>query len=127
MAYYLHIERTDDRPITLSEWRSAVEATPGVRLFAAEAHTGMNPKTGEVLSIRANEGDAEVLFPDSSEWGSGFRWYDDSAIFAPRFDTTETEHPVWKVAVELATRLGAVIRGDEGEVYDFKTGNVADA
>ena len=69
MAYDLHIERADERPIELSEWRTAVEASEGVRLFAPAAHAFTNPKTGEVISIAAREGDAEVLFPDG-KWVS---------------------------------------------------------
>jgi hypothetical protein len=126
MAYDLHIERADETPIALSDWRAAVEATEGVRLFAAAAHTITNPKTGEVISIGAREGDTEVLFPDC-EWVSVFRWRGESAVFAARFDPTETSHPAWRAAVALATSLGAVIRGDEGEVYDFETGEVTDA
>jgi hypothetical protein len=126
MAYDLHIARNGEQPIPLSEWRGAVESTDGVRMFAAAAHTITNPKTGEVISIGARDGDAEVLFP-SGEWHSVFRWRGESAVFAARFAPTETSHPVWRAAVALATRLGAVIRGDEGEVYDMQTGKVTDA
>jgi hypothetical protein len=126
MAYDLHIER-NEKPITLREWRSAVEQIEGVRLFAAAAHTVTNPKTGEVISIGAREGDTEVFFPESGQWHSIFGWRGDSANFAARFDPTETSHPVWRAAVALATRLGALIRGDEGEVYDFETGEVIHA
>jgi hypothetical protein len=126
MGYDLHIERVN-KPIALSEWRAAVEATEGVRLFAAPAHTITNPKTREVISIGAREGDAEVFFPDSGEWHPVFYWRGDSAVFPARFDPTETSHPTWVAAVALATRLGAAIRGDEGEVYDFETGEVTNA
>jgi hypothetical protein len=121
MAYDLHIERADETPIALSEWRDAIDATEGVRLFAAAAHTITNPKTGEVIRIGAREGDTEVLFPDG-QWVSVFRWRAKSAVFAARSDPT-----AWRAAVALATRLGAVIRGDEGELYDFQTGEVTDA
>jgi hypothetical protein len=127
MAYDLHIERADDSPIALSEWRAAVEATEGVRLFAAAAHTSTNPKTGEVISIGAREGDTEVLFPDTGEWSSVFRGRGKSAAFTARFDPTETSHPAWRAAVALATHLRGVIRGDDREVYDFETGEVTDA
>jgi hypothetical protein len=126
MAYDLHIERADETPIPSSEWRAAIEATEGVRLFAAAAHTITNPKTGELVSIGARDGDAEVLFL-AGEWVSVFRWRDGSAVFTTRFDPTETTHPAWRAAVALATRLGAVIRGDAGELYDFQTGEVTDA
>lgn len=125
MAYDLHIERDEDRPIALSEWIAAVESTNGVRLFSAPAHTITNPKTGEVISLGARKGDAEVQF-SSDEWHAVFRWRGETAVFASRFDPTETSHPVWIAAAALAHRLGARIRGDEGEVYDLKTGEVTD-
>jgi hypothetical protein len=127
MAYCLHIEREDRAPIALAEWQAAVAKTEGVRIFALAAHTGINPQTGEVLRMRANEGDTDVFFPDENEWQSIFRWHGDSAIFAARFETTETSHPIWKASVALATLLGARIRGDEGEIYDFATGNISRA
>ena len=102
-------------------------ATEGVRLFGAVQHTISNPKTGEVISIGARAGDTEVFFPDVGEWHFIFRWHSGSAAFSARFDPTETTHPVWRAAVALANRLGAAIRGDEGEVYDFQTGEAVDA
>jgi hypothetical protein len=125
MAYDLHIERVS--PIALSEWRAAVETTEGVRVLAATANTITNPRTGQVISMGARDGDTEVLFPDTSEWRSVFRWCGKSAAFAARFDPTDTSHPIWQAAVALASQLGAVIRGDEGEIYDFETGKPHDA
>lgn len=126
MAYGLHLERPGENPIGMSEWRAAIEATEGVRLFAAATHDITNPNTGEVISFKAREGDAEVFFSDTSQWHSVFRWRGESAVFAARFSPTQTSHPVWRAAVALATRLGAVVRGDEGEIYDLKTGEVVD-
>lgn len=123
MGYDLHIERDNGLPIALSEWRAAVESTDGVRLDAAATHTFTNPKTGAVLSIGASDGDTEVLFPDGA-WHAVFRWCGESAVYSARF---ETSHPVWRAAVALATRLGARIRGDEGQAYDFQTGKVTDS
>jgi hypothetical protein len=130
MAYDLHIERmTEDsqpapHPITLEDWKAAIAATEGVRLFAAEAHAITNPVTGETIRIRAREGDAEVFFPDLGEWRPAFRWGDGSAAFAARFEPGDRTHPVWVAAVALASHLGAVICGDGGEVYDPGTGKV---
>jgi hypothetical protein len=132
MAYDLHIERMGDAPdseptpIPLADWSAAVAATDGVRLFAAQAHTVTNPKTGEVISIPTHQGDAEVLFPDTGQWHSVFRWRGGSAVFAGRLDPGDTSHPVWAAAVALASRLSAVIRGDEGEIYDLQTGEIVD-
>ncbi len=113
-------------PIPLEEWCAAVGEISGVRLFADGAHTFTNPATGEVISLGARKGDAEVLFADSREWHSVFRWRGDSAVFAARFDPGDASHPAWAAAVALASRLGAVIRGDEGEIYDLQTGDIVD-
>ena len=118
MAYDLHIQRTEQQPIALSEWRAAVDATEGVRLFTAAAHTITN-RLGEVIRVGARDGDAEVFFPDAGEWHPVFRWRGTSAVFSARFDPTEISHPVWRAAVALATRLRASIRGDDGETYDL--------
>lgn len=126
MAYDLHIERKDQKPIALSEWRAAVGTTSGVRLFSANAYTVTNPKTGEVITMGARDGDTEVFFPNDNEWRSVFRWRGESAAFGARFDTTETSHPDWQAAVALASRLDAVIRGDGGENYDFGTGKATE-
>jgi hypothetical protein len=125
MAYDLHIERVEAIP--LADWQTAVSATDGVRLFAAQAHTITNPKTGEVISIPKRDGDAEVLFPADKKWYPVFRWSDGSTVFTARFQPGDKSHPVWVAAVSLARRLAAVIRGDDGEVYDLETGKIADA
>ena len=125
MAYNLHIERVYGRSIALSEWHSAVEATEGVRLSAADAHIITNPSTREIISISSRDGDAEVLFPDG-QWHSVLRWRGTSAVFAARFDPGKASDPTWRAAVALATRLGAVICGDDGEAYDFETGETPD-
>jgi hypothetical protein len=124
MAYDLHIERSkmtgEPEPIPLAEWRDAVAATDGVRIFAGEVHTFPLPWTKQIIHIPANEGDAEVWWPDDGAWVWVFRWRKGSASFPARFDP----HPVWAAAVKLASRLSAVIRGDQGETYDLQTGRM---
>jgi len=133
MAYDLHIERRGDDPdseaipIPLEEWCAAVAAIEGVRLFTADAHTFTNPATGEVIRIGKREGDAEVFFPETGAWHAVFGWRGDSAVFAARFEPGDAAHPVWNAAVALARYLGAVIRGDDGEVYDLETGEIVSA
>jgi hypothetical protein len=109
MAYDLHIERSADKPITLDEWLAAITSRPGVRPFTAEAHTITNPKTGEVISLGARRGDAEVYFPHDGRWYPAFSWRRDSAVFSARFNLTETSHPTWKSATALAATLGAMM------------------
>jgi hypothetical protein len=128
MAYDLHIEHStmtpdgEPEPIPLTEWRDAVAATEGVRLFAGEVHTSTIPRG--VIRIRATEGDAEVWFSRDGRWNWAFRWQEGSVAFPARFEPGDASHPVWAAAVKLASRLSAVIRGDEGETYDLQTGRV---
>jgi hypothetical protein len=128
MAYQLHIERLplndegEPTPILLEEWKSALAATPGVRLCAQGADTTSNPKTGEVISIPRRDGDAEVYFSADGAWRSVFRWFEGAAHLNARFEPGDSSHPVWVAAVALAGRLGAVVRGDNGEVYDLQSG-----
>jgi hypothetical protein len=128
LAYCLYICRTaedpdaDPAPIPLDEWRAAVTTTEGVRLFADKYHIVSNPLTMQTITISARVGDAEVFFPDDGRWYSVFSWFEGSASFNARLEPGDVSHPVWAAAVSLAARLGAVIRGEEGETYDLRTG-----
>lgn len=125
MAYELHLERTSREPITLAEWRAAVEATPNVRMAEVTFRSITNPKTGEVITMGSREGDAEVFLPDIKKWRPVFRWRKDSATFALPFDPAEQPtHALWLAATALASHLGGAICGDEGESYDPATGSI---
>mgnify|MGYP000896878071 CR=1 FL=1 len=132
MAYELHIERLplsdegEPTPIPLDEWKSALSATEGVRTCPSGANSITNPKTGGIISIPSRDGDAEVYFSDERAWHPVFRWFKGAAHVNARFEPGDSSHPVWVAAVALATRLGAVIRGDNGEAYDLQTGEVID-
>jgi len=125
MAYELHIERLTESkpgkaiPIPLDEWKAAVAATPGVRLCTAE-FLPLTMPGGATLNIPLEDGATEVSFPDTQEWQAVFRWHKGTVSFR------DTSHPVWTAAVALASRLQAAIRGDDGEAYDFQTGEVID-
>lgn len=133
MAYELHIERLplndegEPTPIPLEDWKAALSAMEGVRLGPAGANTITNPKTGEVISIPRRDGDAEVYFSDERAWRPIFRWFEGAAHFNAKFEPGDASHPVWSAAVALATHLGAEIRGDDGESYNLRTGEVIDA
>jgi len=114
-------------PIPLDEWKAALSSTEGVRLCPPGANRIANPKTGQVISIPRRDGDADVYFSDERVWYPVFRWFNGAAHVNARFEPGDSSHPVWVAAVALATRLGAVIRGDDGEVYDLQTGAVIDA
>ena len=92
MAYELHIERLgkdkdgETIPITLEEWKSAVAATPGVRLCAPGIRTVTMPD-GASLNLPVGDGDVEVSFPDEQAWQAVFRWHAGAASFNGRFST----------------------------------------
>lgn len=133
MGYDLHIERpgtaadSDPVAIPLADWKEALSRTEGVRPLADRDVRTTNPKTGEVISIATRDGDAEVLWADDGEWRPAFSWGRGSIKFSGHLTPGDRAHPVWAAAVRLAARLGAVIRGDGGEVYDLETGEVVDA
>jgi hypothetical protein len=95
-------EEEEPAPILLEEWRAAVAATEGVRLFAGKVH-GLD---GHVLSSPGNEGDVEVWSQKDRQWHWGFRWEGGSATFSARVGPGDMSHPVWAAAVSLASRLG---------------------
>jgi len=121
MAYEIHISRlgADGRsvPIAPSEWGSAVERTPNVRL-AGGAPEIANPKTGEVVRTGNTGGDAEVLLSGSGQWRRVFRWSQRGTIsFRAPDDFNRPDCEIRRVAAQLARTLGARLVGDEGETY----------
>jgi hypothetical protein len=132
MAYELHIERLplndegEPPPIPLGDWKAALAATKGVRLCSPGVHSITNPTTGQVISVPGGDGDAELYFSDERAWYPAFYWSEGAARFNARFEPGDSSDPAWVAAVALASRLGAVIRGDEGELYDLRTGKIID-
>jgi hypothetical protein len=132
MSYELHIERLSAsdpntvEEIALARWKDAVAGTEGVRHRPPGLFSVTNPTTGEVLSIPTEDGDAEVYFPREDKWHLVFRWRRGSASFKARPYVGDLSHPAWAAAVSLAETVDAVIRGDEGEVYDFETGEITE-
>ena len=122
MAYAIHIKRrapdAQSLPLELSEWRAAVARTDGVRMAEGD-HRITNPKTGEIIQLRNNGGDAEVFFAGDASWRRVFRWSppDRISFVAPRDFETPTS-AIRRLALQLARDLDAVLVGDEGEIYD---------
>jgi hypothetical protein len=133
MVYALHIERlplkggAERAPISLKKWKKALSGVEGVRLCVNEAYNIRIPDTGKVLSIPHRGGDAEVYFPDEKKWHAVFNWFNGSATFKADIALGHLPNPVWTAAGALASRLEAVIRGDAGERYDLRTGEVVGA
>jgi len=111
MAYELSIER--DTPLTIDEWRAAVEAEPALRYGPIDS-TATNPRTGATIVVKGMEGDASMEVDGRQV--NVFRWYRGRVTFKARAVENASD-PVSKVAFVLARRLGAVLRGEEGEIY----------
>ena len=128
MGYSFHIERGDANSrseIRLDEWLAAVREAEGVR-ESEEDVVGVNPRTRETIVIKRREGDAQVRFIERKRffrrkvtWETVFSWRNGSAYFGSRFDFQNAKHPVRLAAAALASSLGAKIRGDDGEEYDW--------
>jgi hypothetical protein len=128
MGYSIHIARVNEsgnsfddegnrlNPISLDEWKAAVEAIRNVRL-ASDGAVFSNPGTEEIISIPNSGGDAEVYFPADSEWIRVYSWFGGALSFRwlPSFD--EPDDPVRIATHLLAAVLKARIIGDEGEFY----------
>ena len=130
MGYALHIERLasktagDPTPIPLDDWKRALSAIEGVRLCVQKDYTITIPGTSEVLSIPHREGDAEVYFPEEQKWHAVFSWFNGSASFKADIALERLPNPIWTAASALGSHVGGVIRGDDGEQYDLRTGEV---
>lgn len=127
MGYSLYIERSNS-PIPTEEWKAAVESTEGLRLASKEAETATNPKTGETISIKMEPCDVELYLPDADQWVMAIMWAGNrgSGSFNSRGVSAATDYgdiddPGWKSISSLARTLGALIRGEEGEIYDLET------
>jgi hypothetical protein len=122
MAYEIHITRraSDAQilPIGLSEWRTAAQQAPGIRM--AEGNTEItNPKTGEIITLRNAGGDTEVLFSADATWRRVFYWSPSGRVSfrAPRdFDLPTSA--IRRLAAKLARVLGGSLVGDGGKIYD---------
>lgn len=119
MAYMIHIARgADTARIALEEWVAAVERIPGVRLADGD-YTVRLPETGQTFVLRNNGGDAELHFAHVGEWRRVFRWDEESVQFVGTEEFgADPACQLRSVARALATELGAVVRGEDGRIFD---------
>ena len=125
MGYDLHIERPN-RDISSDERSSAVSQTHGVRITTNDA-VGFNPTTGEEIRVRCAPGDTEVLVKtggllglgQNQNWHRAFRFPHGRATFRATESVESPKDSIHLAAARLASRLGASIVGDEGEIYDW--------
>ncbi len=118
MAYELHIKRAG--PITLADWRKAVASTPGLRMAKGTETICLGKET---IEIEASEGDVDVYFPEEAAWHKIFRWSNSGVVFKTpsSFMLKKDARLVWSIAVALAQKLEAVIKGEEGELYELSS------
>ena len=69
--------------------------------------------------------DAEVYLPSEDEWVRALYWRKSKVSVNGRFvEFGDLTDPGWRAVSSLAQRLGAVIQGEEGEIYDSVTGRI---
>jgi hypothetical protein len=123
MGYSLHIELPNDEELEFDDWLEAVSETDGARVAGSEGHAPpLNPLTGEVIKIAGSAGDVEIYDPDEDAWHPVLHWNDRRGRASMNSRALpivggELVGPVGEVVRALAMRLGAQIRGDEGEIY----------
>jgi len=126
MGYSLHIER-ENKPISIEEWKKAVSEISLARIQESN-NIAVNPSTGEKIELPVNEGDVEILFKvkglkklfgKKPSWEPSISFFDGKAIFNASEDIENITNPTHQVAADLANKLNAVIRGDEGEEYKW--------
>ncbi|GHC69138.1 hypothetical protein [Roseibacillus persicicus] len=127
MGYSLKIERPEN-PITLEQWSEVVGSTEGIRLAGSASNTLTNPLTGEVISLKSKEGDAEVFDSETGQWHSAIMWRDrngtasfNSRIVAGATDYNDLTDSIWLCLASVAKKLSAQISGEEGELFDLDT------
>ncbi len=95
MGYELHIERAHPDSIGKEEWLALVERDPELQRDAAN-------------------GECFVRFLGECRYGHGEGWFDWHA------GAISSKHPdaaLLKKMLQMAEALGAVVRGDDGEIY----------
>jgi hypothetical protein len=100
--------------ITLSEWTEFVDEDDDLRL-RVQPYESLNPGTGETLTIRAGEADAEIQI--AGQWLPFLRFQDGS--LRTKY-TRQLDDPRNAIRVKIATvarRLGALIRTDAGDEF----------
>lgn len=121
MGYSLHFQRGEEfnpDEFSLDDWKAAVESTDNVR-FDSSDYVGRNPKTGEEIRVKGDPHTAAVYFPDDDEWIKVFSFYDGMISFKAGFSNwDDADNASFRqTALELASKLGATIRGESEEIY----------
>lgn len=119
MTRTLHIQREmpdgEPRPITLAEWKEAVERVDGARLAEGDA-CAVNPLTRDRIVIPNRGGDVEIFRDDCRCWLRALWWTPAGTV---RFAAPDGNgDPVAEIAHALAKELGARVLDDQNRVFD---------
>jgi hypothetical protein len=112
-GYDFHITRAKDwteskkSPITLTEWTEFIKTDKEFRLV--EAAEAKNPKTGEILRLKA---EGMAVWTDPKDKSECYFYYHEGEI---RVKNPE-DRTIAKMKV-VAQKLKAKVIGDEGEQY----------
>lgn len=115
--YQLYIQR-QNRKIDQGKWRTAVEATPDVRIIEADRVRGEEAGTGIRVSVTTTGETAEVNF-GAMGWTPTFFWQEGKIRFHAPSDPDDERDPIRRTAAALAKMLGATITDEAGETYDW--------
>lgn len=105
----------EPQPITLPEWKEAVERVEGVRMAEGDA-SAVNPLTQATIVIPNRGGDVEIFRADCQRWLRALWWTPGGIV---RFAAPETHGDrVAEIARALAAELQARLVDDDGKVFD---------
>jgi hypothetical protein len=121
MSYTIRFRR--EPPITLPEWKTAVEAMPCVRLDSSGS-SAEDPKTGARVFVPGADGDTKITI--DGEWYTCFLWSESGApYFKYTSDFGDTNSQMRRIANELAQKLGARLVGEGDKEYQTTAIEVA--
>jgi hypothetical protein len=98
-----------DAPISLSEWLRLVDEDDDLRL-RVEPYVAFNSRTGERISIKAGEADAEIQI--NGQWHPFLRFCDGDLTTKYVHEFDDPENAKRRKIAAVGRRLGALIRTD---------------
>ena len=98
--------------IALSEWTRLVDEDDDLRL-RVQRYEALNPGTGENLSIRAGEADAEIQI--AGQWLPFLRFRDGGLTTRYILEFDDPQNAMRVKITTVARRLGALIMTDAGD------------
>ena len=116
MSVEVLVERHDEgnapTPIDIGEWKEILEADPQLRMHA-EAYHAIHPTTGEQLTIRAGEADAEIHV--DGKWLPFLRFRRGALMIKYQSEFENPENELRKKIAQIARQLRAVVTSDASD------------